>query len=176
MAKTSFNLFMIDTKYVRKLQNIDRRVMSVSPQTGKENRPFLGVIVICNCRKYCIPLSTPKKKHATMRNRIDFKKIIYNGEFLSVINYNLMIPVEYAQIKQIDTKIRKHDGTALRKRKKHLQKELNWCNAHISEITNSANVLYKKYISGENFSARAQCLDFLQMEVACDRYNAAAKK
>lgn len=32
---------------------------------------------------------------------------------------------------------------------------------------NTANVLYAKYVSGENFSAREQCLDFKRMEIEC---------
>lgn len=50
-------------------------------------------------------------------------------------------------------------------------KEIEWCNERISDIVNTANVLYQKYISGENFSARKQCLDFKRMELECSKYN-----
>ncbi len=66
--------YYIDMKYIRNLQKIDTRVMSVSPQIGKELRPFLGIIILCNGHQYCIPLSKPKEKHKRMRNKIDFKK------------------------------------------------------------------------------------------------------
>ena len=33
-----FNLYWIDMKYIRNLQNKDKRVYSVSPQRGKQNR------------------------------------------------------------------------------------------------------------------------------------------
>ena len=32
-------------KYIRNLHNIDDRILSVSPQVGKEERPFLGIII-----------------------------------------------------------------------------------------------------------------------------------
>ena len=50
-------------KYIRDLHNIDERVLSVSPQIGKDERPFLGIILVCKEHKYCVPLSKPKKKH-----------------------------------------------------------------------------------------------------------------
>ncbi len=164
-------VYRIDMKYIRNLHNIDDRVLSVSPQVGKDERPFLGVIIVCNEHGYCVPLSKPKKKHEKMRDKIDFKKIICNGTLIGVLNFNLMIPVEMAQIQRIDTKIRKHDNADTRKKKELLIKEIEWCNEHARDLTNTANVLYQKYISGEAFSAKEQCLDFKRMELECSRYN-----
>lgn len=82
-----------------------------------------------------------------------------------------MIPVEDEQIQRIDTKIRKHDNADTRKKKELLIKELEWCNNHARDLTNTANVLYQKYISNEKFSAKEQCLDFQRMELECKRYN-----
>lgn len=106
-----------------------------------------------------------------MRDKIDFKKIVHNGSLIGVLNFNLMIPVEDAQIQQIDTKIRKHDNMDTRRKKELLIKELEWCNEHISDLANTANVLYQKYVSGEKFAAKKQCLDFERMELECNKYN-----
>ena len=135
MIQLPLEVYRIDMKYIRNLHNIDDRVFSVSPQTRKDERPFLGVILVCNEHKYCVPLSKPKKKHEKMRDKIDFKKM--------------------------DT----------RRKKELLIKELEWCNNHISDLVNTANVLYQKYISGEKFAARKQCLDFKKMELECNKYN-----
>ena len=170
MIQLPLEFYRIDMKYIRNLHNIDDRVLSVSPQIGKDERPFLGVLVVCNEHKYCVPLSKPKKKHEKMRDKIDFKKIIYQGELIGVLNFNLMIPVEDAMIQKIDTKIHKHDNEDTRKKKRLLLKELEWCNEHSRDLINTANVLYAKYLSGENFSAREQCLDFARMEVECKRF------
>ena len=67
-------LYQIDLKYVRDLHNADNRVESVSPQIGKENRVFIGVVVVQNNRKYCIPLSHPKEKHKKMANNSEIQK------------------------------------------------------------------------------------------------------
>ena len=176
MIQLSLDVYRIDMKYIRNLHNVDDRVFSVSPQIGKDERPFLGIIIVCNELKYCVPLSKPKKKHEKMRDKIDFKKIVHNGSLIGVLNFNLMIPVEDAQIQRIDTKIRKHDNMDTRRKKKLLIKELEWCNNHVSDLVNTANVLYQKYISGENFAAREQCLDFKRMELECEKYNLKIKR
>ena len=89
---------------------------------------------------------------------------------IGVLNFNLMIPVEDVVIQRIDTKIRKHDNEDTIKKKDLLIKELEWCNKNARDLTNTANVLYAKYISGEPFSARQQCLDFKRMETECKRF------
>ena len=60
-------LYQIDMKYVRDLHNADNRVESVSPQIGKANRVFIGIVVAHDDRQYCIPLSHPKEKHKSIK-------------------------------------------------------------------------------------------------------------
>ena len=117
MPIVPLEVYRINMKYIRNLHSIDDRVLSVSPQIGKDERPFLGVIIICNEHKYCVPLSKPKEKHKKMRDKIDFKKIVYQGELIGVLNFNLMIPVEDVLIQKIDTKIRRHDNSDTRQKK-----------------------------------------------------------
>ncbi len=59
MKQERLNLFLIDMKYIRNLHNVDDRVSSVSPQIGKQHRIYVGIVVLCNERKYLIPLSHP---------------------------------------------------------------------------------------------------------------------
>lgn len=59
MKQERLNLFLIDMKYIRNLHNVDDRVLSVSPQIGKQHRIYVGIVVLCNERKYLIPLSHP---------------------------------------------------------------------------------------------------------------------
>ena len=40
-----FYLFKVDMKYIRNLHHADDKVLSVSPQTGKDNRVFVGIVV-----------------------------------------------------------------------------------------------------------------------------------
>ena len=103
--KSDFKLYKVDIKYIRNLHNVDDKVLSVSPQAGKDNRIFIGIVVICGIRKYCIPLSSPKPKHKNMKNSMDFSKIEVEGQLLGVLNFNLMIPVEEEQLQLVDTTI-----------------------------------------------------------------------
>ena len=57
------------------------------PQTGKDNRVFVRIVIICGIHKYCIPLSSPKEKHKKMMNSMDFSKIEINGKLLGVLNF-----------------------------------------------------------------------------------------
>ena len=56
MIQGRLSLYTINMKYIRNLHKFDDNVFSVSPQVGKADRPFVGVVVICNEKQYCIPL------------------------------------------------------------------------------------------------------------------------
>ena len=82
------HLYRVDIKYIRDLHNKDDKVPSVSPQIGKDKRVFLGIIVLVNGQKYCIPLSHPKNKHQNMKGKIDFTKIEdEKGKLMGVLGY-----------------------------------------------------------------------------------------
>ena len=168
----NLQLYKVDMKYIRNLHKIDDKVLSVSPQTGKDNRICIGVIIICGTQEYCIPLSSPKDKHKNMKNSMDFSKIEVQNRLLGVLNFNLIIPVKTNQLQPIDTIIHKRDRPNIRHYKKLCLQELAWCQAHYETISNKANVLYKKYTSGETFSCRSRCLNFPSLENECKKYNA----
>ena len=152
------------------------KVLSVSPQAGKDNRVFIGIVVICGIHKYCIPLSSPKEKHKNMKNSMDFSKIEVNGNLLGVLNFNLMIPIEEEQLQLVDTTIFKRDRENIRYYKKLCTLELEWCQTNNEVICNKANVLYKKYLSNEPFAGRNRCLNFPKLEAECEKYNLKIKK
>lgn len=171
IMQTDIKLYKVDMKYIRNLHNIDDKVLSVSPQKGKEGRIFVGIVIICGIHKYCIPLSSPKPKHKSMRNSMDFSKIDVDGNLIGVLNFNLMIPIEESQLQEIDLKIHRRDRTSIKIYKQLCQKELEWCCKHSEVISNKANVLYKKYISEESFLGRERCLNFPRLEIECLKYN-----
>ena len=188
--QTKFKLYKVDMKYIRNLHHIDDRVLSVSPQTGKDTRVFVGIVIVCGTHKYCIPLSivivcgthkyciplsSPKEKHKRMRNSMDFSKIKVDGKLLGVLNFNLMIPIEEAQLQPIDLIVRKRDRSDIIRYKELCQKELEWCHRHSEVICNKANVLYKAYMSSDTFSGRDRCLDFPKMEAECKKINMKAR-
>ena len=174
--QTDFKLYRVDMKYIRNLHNIDDKVLSVSPQAGKDNRVFVGIVIICGVHKYCIPLSSPKEKHKKMKNSMDFSKIEINGKLLGVLNFNLMIPIEEELLQLVDTTIFKRDRENIKYYKRLCVQELEWCRNNSEVICNKANVLYKKYISNEPFTCRNSCLNFYKLESECKKYNSKIKR
>lgn len=94
MEQKRLNLYLIDMKYMRNLAKADDHVMFVSSQAGKETRPFVGIVIVCGTRKYCVPLSSPKPKHSSMKNDMDFMKIMDGEKLIGTLNFNNMIPVD----------------------------------------------------------------------------------
>lgn len=152
--RTEFKLYKVDMKYIRNLHNIDDKVLSVSPQNGKDSRVFVGIVVICGVHKYCIPLSSPKKKHMRMKNSMDFSKIEVNGKLLGVLNFNLMIPIEEAQLQVINTTVFRRDRENIKYYKQLCVQELKWCQENNEVICNRDSV---KNAYTTHFSHRYLC-------------------
>ena len=174
VVSNRFKLYSVNIKYIRNLHKVDNNVLSVSPQIDKQTRPFLGIIVLINGSKFCIPFtsnSTGKNKNfETMRDNITFRKICdKNGNVLAALNLNNMIPVRDEYVTEIDLKVRPQDNPELIRWKKLCIKELNWCQSHQNEIERLANELYRIYTSGELFGKRKICLDFPALEKECNK-------
>ena len=127
MKQKRLSFYQIDYKYVRDLANRDDIVRSVSPQIQKENRPFVGIIVVCDDKKYCVPLSSPKPKHEKMKNDKDFSKIIAEEKLIGVLNFNSMIPVDDCVIERLDLRIKNNDNPQVKSYKRMCIKQLDWC-------------------------------------------------
>ena len=132
----------MDMKYIRDLHKADDRVQSVSPQIHKSNRPFVGIIVICGEKKYCVPLDSAKEKHKTQKNDVDFTRVFYGEKLISVLNFNNMIPVDNRFISKIDLKPSPKDTQAQANYKKLCIKEIEWCRKNQEAIVRKANKLY----------------------------------
>ena len=176
MKQERLNLYRIDMKYIRNLHNIDNRVSSVSPQIGKQHRIYVGIVVVCNERKYLIPLSHPVEKHKKMSSRADFDKIVdKHGKLLGVLNYNLMIPVTEQQLIKVNLKTNQTDTFKEKHYKQLCIDELNWCRKNADIIINKANCLYKLCVSASNYKGKERCLDFKRLEAECEKYNTKKK-
>ena len=176
MKQKRLNLYHIDMKYIRNLHNVDNRVSSVSPQIGKQHRIYVGIVVMCNERKYLIPLSHPVEKHKKMSPRADFDKITdKHGKLLGVLNYNLMIPVTEQQLIKVNLGTNKWDSISDKYYKQLCIDELNCCRKNADIIINKANCLYKFCVGESNYKGKNRCLDFKKLEMECDKYNVKKK-
>lgn len=161
------DLYYIDLKYIRSLSNVDDNVMSISPQRGKENRPFVGVIVLVNGEEYCIPLTSPKEKFRKKKSQVDFIKIFdessrdENNQYklIGVLNINNMIPVEATVIRKVDLVIHKNDSMEIKRSKILMQKQLAWCRDNKEVINNRAQKVYDLVVNtpekNKNLTKRA---------------------
>ncbi|MBR6015347.1 MAG: type III toxin-antitoxin system ToxN/AbiQ family toxin, partial [Firmicutes bacterium] len=167
MGKDRLKFYNVNMKYIRNLHNQgDDHVFSVSPQTGKLKRPFVGIVVICSNKEYCIPLSSPKKKHINMRNRVDFHKIVDEQDrIIGVLDINDMIPVRADVLNEIDLKIYPGDSVESKRYKKLLIKQLRFCRKNQDIIVAKANTLYN--MIGDTKASRQlkrRCLNWKKLE------------
>ena len=176
MEQKRLNLYLIDMKYIRNLAKADDHVMSVSPQSGKETRPFVGIVIVCGTREYCVPLSSPKPKHKSMKNDVDFIKIMDGEKLIGVLNFNNMIPVAESYITPLNLRIAGKDDTAARSYKKMATKQLDWCQRNQDAIIKKANKLYKM-VQSEKASGflKKRCCDFRKLEMVLQKWIEAGK-
>jgi protein AbiQ len=175
----NLKLYEIDMKYVRDLAKADDNVMSVSPQLNKSSRPFVGILVLVNGHKYCVPLSSPKPKFENKKNSVDFMKILdetrknENGANVSIgaLNFNNMLPVAECFLAEINVKIRKNDTPRTINHKKLLTKQLDWCQKNETEILNKANKLYRLVTQypEQNRHLTRRCCDFKKLETVLEK-------
>lgn len=165
MEQERLNLYYMDMNYIRDLHNADDRVQSVSPQIHKSNRPFVGIVVICDEHKYCVPLDSAKEKHKTQKNDVDFTRIFDGEKLISVLNFNNMIPVADRFITKIDLKPSPRDNYARAHYKKLCIKEIEWCRKNQDAIIKKANKLYY-LVQKPNCSSmlKKRCNDFKKLE------------
>lgn len=173
MKTKRLHLYTLNMKYVRNLSKVDDNVFSVSPQEHKDNRPFVGIIVICNNKEYCIPLTSPKDKHKNMKNDLDFSKIVdKRGNLIGALNFNNMIPVTKDVIIPINPNPNKSDTPKGKAYKELLNNQLDWCNDNIDLITRKANKLYKfvTLTPEKSRSLVRRCAKFQKLETVLERY------
>ncbi len=162
----NLKIVRVDSDYCDYLRKFDNKVSYNKYE--KELRPFIGILFeIENC-EYFAPLSSPKSKHKTMKNTIDFFKI-KNGE-LGAVNFNNMIPVQENNYTIVDLK-KKNLNSSEHKYQRMLIEQLNWLNANYKQIKNKSFKLYQLYISDklpENIKSR--CCNFKLLEEKCREY------
>lgn len=165
--------YKVKMKYVRNLMNIDHKnVLSVSSQRHKNKRIFLGVIVMIDDHKYCIPLSSveEKRKYTNMSENITLRKICNeSGEVIAVLNINNMIPVLEEYLIPFHIETLPTDSKDKLEYKKHCEQELKWCNEHEKEIIRLAQELHRIICNDEPFGKRKICPDYRLLEKECDK-------
>lgn len=162
----NFKIVRVNSEYCDYLRRFDNKVPY--NKNKKELRPFIGILFkIENC-EYFAPLSTPKPKHKTMKNTIDFLKI-KDGE-LGALNFNNMIPVRennYAIVNLNKPAFNESE----QKYQKMLIEQLDWLNAHYRQIESKSFKLYNLYINDKlPKNIKIRCCNFKLLEEKCKEY------
>jgi len=174
------NIYEVDMKYIRALHNADSNVMSQSPQIKKQDRPYVGIIVMVNGQKYCIPLTSgTKEKFQKSCNNPDLLKIpdeehrTEQGapKTLAVLNINNMIPVVDSVISKTNLKVNKSDSPEIKRKKALRQKEIQWCRKNYDVIERRARKVYGLVVDTPkvNRSLVKRCCDFKKLEAVLEK-------
>ena len=163
----NLKLVKVDSKYCDYLRKFDNKV--AYNMNTKELRPFVGILFTIESCEYFAPLSSPKPKHITMKNTMDFYKID-NGE-LGAVNFNNMIPVMKNNYKVISLRKISYNKQEI-KYNELLKDQLSWLNEHYDQVKNKSFKLYNLY--NENKlpkSIKDRCCNFKLLENKCIEYN-----
>ena len=162
--------YALNKEYVNYLKKYDNKVPNIE-YIGKL-KCFLGVIFKNNGYDYFAPLTSYKPKFLTLRNNIDFYKIIgkNNGKIYGAIDINNMIPVPKLEYNEItfDNLSDFRDFSNKRERKSYwklLQAELNCINEEI--LLSKAKKLYRLVTDNPNSSLALRCCNFRLLEEKC---------
>ncbi len=159
------SFYTVNPEYCNYLRQYDARVPY--NYDAKKNRPFVGIVYSLQDYQYYAPLTSPKPKHQTMKNQVDFLKI-ENGVY-GAINFNNMIPVTQDQLQKADLTISPTDPKYERDYKNLLINQLSWCNANREVIINSASKLYALISMGKDYvQLQERCCNFKLLESVCD--------
>ena len=157
-------LYRISEKYAKYIYYQSENILKAFEVKNK--RPFIGIILKIDNISYFAPLSSPKKKHEKMKNKIDFIKINKGRD--GVINLNNMIPIPEKEFKEINVK------EEIKKDKKYgiiLKYQIKWCNENKEQIINNAKKLYNLITNKTaNINLKNRCCDFKELEKNLNQY------
>lgn len=176
----------IDQNYLKKLYDACSEVYYKA--RGYENKPYIGILINKEDRKYVIPLSSAKEKHKSWKNVDKECYLIYEiakkscmrkddiwvaedqdnvKHILSVMDIKKMIPIVDGVYSRVNINPDKSDTDAVKKYKDLLNKEYVFCLKIINEVIGTANKLYDKQM--ETGTVAKFCCDFKALEEVAER-------
>ena len=175
----------IDQNYLEKLHSACSEVYY--KVNGYENKPYIGILINKNDKKYVIPLSSAKEKHKTWKNVDKECFLVYETtkkscmgkddiwvtidqdnvkHILAVMDIKKMIPVVDGVYSRVNINPDKGVTEEVKKYKDLLNKEYSFCLKIINEVIGRANRLYDKQM--ETGKVVKFCCDFKALEVVAD--------
>lgn len=176
----------IDQNYLKKLYGVCSEVYY--KPNGYENKPYIGILINKNNRKYVIPLSSAKEKHRAWKNVNKECYLIFEtakkssmgqgdiwveaeGEhvkhILSALDIKKMIPIVDGVYSRVNINPEDGDTDDVKKYKHLLNKEYSFCLKIINEVIEKANRLYDKQM--KTGKVAKFCCDFKKLEEVADQ-------
>lgn len=175
----------LDQNYLKELHSVCSEVYYKSK--GYENKPYIGILINKENRKYVIPLSSAKEKHKYWKNINKECYLIYEiakccnmgkddiwvpenkddvKHILSVLDIKKMIPIVDGVYNRVNINYDTNDTLDIKKYKDLLNKEYAFCLKIIDEALIKANRLYDKQIKTGKIVKF--CCDFKALESVAD--------
>ncbi len=157
-------LYTVSDEYINHLRTVEPKVPY---NTYADKKPFVGVVLEINDKKYLAPLTSPKEQLKTVKNSCPsiFKlhAIDDESEPLGAIRIQYMIPVLESEITELDPASRGEHYENL------INKQMIFIRKHEDEIKLRANKLYTK-AKNVPFFTRISC-NFYKLEIALTTFN-----
>lgn len=156
-----------------------------------ENKPYIGILLSCEGRKYIIPLTSAKPKHKYLKNIDGDRFLLYEytdescmdhrdiwvrldderrvKHILSALDVKKMIPIRDDLVRIVDMNYAENDTEASRKYKDLLRKEYRFCLSIIDRVIERASKMYDDQKQTGRI-AKFAC-DLVKLESICDTYN-----
>ena len=159
------DFYYVEDDYIKYLRQYDQKVAD----NKHETRPYVGIVLTVNGIEYFAPFTSPKQKHLSMKNDVDFRKI--NGGKLGAINLNNMIPVVPSALIKITI-----SAIADVKYRRLMQNQYNEIRKDSAFIQNSAIKLRSLIfaddtkLSQHDLRIKSRCCDLALLEKIYNQY------
>ena len=171
-------LYSISDEYINYIRKKFPRVYSNKEDTRVHTRKYLGAIIEIESHKYYIPLSSPKDKHdyilvngkkTIRKDSLIVMRIVSgtgdNMELKGTLQIGTMIPVPDSEIELYDV-----ENEPDKAYKDLINEEIIYIRKHEKIIKKNAKVLYSKRKSGQENRVVQSCLNFMELEIECDKW------
>lgn len=157
---SNLRIYRVDENYIEYLQSYEDKIMF--HKSTKIKRPYIGIVLHIGKYKYFSPMTSPKPKHLSMKNSIDFIKI--EGGKYGAINLNNMIPINDSEL--IDFNIQEEE----KKYRDILINQFKFIKSNSEKICKNAEKLYNKVVNEKKEHFIKVCCDFKLLENKCEEY------
>lgn len=179
----------VDMDYLRHLHDACSEVFY--KPNDYSNKPYLGVLLTNNDKKYVLPLTSAKEKHKTWKDSYPDRFLVYAIEdksavsnsaifvsteddtkvkhILSAVDIKKMIPVRDDVISYVDFNPSDNDTDEIAKYKDLQNKEYAFCVKIIDDIVIKATKIYDKQMNAGKVQKFA--CDFAKLEQALETWN-----